>query len=73
MHLQNHKRNISYIPTNPGEYLTEVKVSELKDLWQAVKIYKMKKLFDVTAFSPNKTEQSKQLTFEGFKKLFPSL
>jgi hypothetical protein len=30
-------------------YLGEIKVSELKDLWQTVKVYKIKKLFDSVA------------------------
>jgi hypothetical protein len=35
--------------SNLASYLEKVKVSELKDLWETVKLYKIKKIFDTNA------------------------
>lgn len=48
-------------------------MSELKDLWQTVKIYKLKKIFDAAANPHPQNPKESFLSFEAFKQLFAEL
>jgi hypothetical protein len=42
MPRQHPQRKIQYSLFNAGRFLEDINISELKDLWQTIKVYKIK-------------------------------
>lgn len=54
-----------------GKYLQGIKVSELKDYWTTIQLYKMKKIYEKKSSKHPEYSKHTHITFEKFKEIFP--